>query len=53
MGVCRQRDARVREFLRKYRVASIIQLGILGYVAVALPYWIKVLLPFTELFSQP
>ncbi|CAL5223491.1 g6016 [Coccomyxa viridis] len=34
-------NIRVRRALRKYRVGSIIQLGILGYVAVALPYWIK------------
>ncbi len=32
----------MRRALRKYRVGSIIQLGILGYVAVALPYWTKV-----------
>jgi len=32
----------VRRALRKYRVGSIIQLGIIGYVAVALPYWVKV-----------
>lgn len=38
----RQRDARVRAFLRKYRVGSLIQLGILGYVALALPYWVQV-----------
>ena len=40
--MCRQSNIRVRRALRKYRVGSIIQLGILGYVAVALPYWIKV-----------
>ena len=40
--VCRQSDPGVRRALRKYRVGSIIQLGILGYVAVALPYWTKV-----------
>ena len=40
--MCRQSDIRVRRALRKYRVGSIIQLGILGYVAVALPYWTKV-----------
>jgi len=40
--VCRQSDATVRRALRKYRVGSIIQLGIIGYVAVALPYWVKV-----------
>lgn len=32
----------MRAFLRKYRVGSLIQLGILGYVALALPYWVKV-----------
>ena len=40
--VCRQSDVKVRRALRNYRVGSIIQLGILGYVAVALPYWTKV-----------
>ena len=40
--MCRQSDARVRRALRKYRVGSIIHLGIIGYVAVALPYWVKV-----------
>ena len=40
--VCRQSDPGVRRALRKYRVGSLIQLGILGYVALALPYWIKV-----------
>lgn len=40
--VCRQSDVRVRKILRKYRVGSMIQLGILGYVALALPYWSKV-----------
>lgn len=40
--MCRQSDVRVRRALRKYHVGSVIQLGIIGYVAVALPYWFKV-----------
>ena len=51
--VCRQRDAGVRRALRKYRVGSLIQLGILGYVALALPYWMKVACPRSSAPTLP
>ena len=51
--VCRQRDPGVRRALRKYRVGSLIQLGILGYVALALPYWIKVACPRSSAPTLP
>ena len=51
--MCRQRDAGVRRALRQYRVGSLIQLGILGYVALALPYWIKVACPHSSAPTLP
>ena len=43
----------MRRVLRKYRVGSLIQLGILGYVALALPYWIKVACPHSAAQTLP